>query len=50
MCCLQAVIHEGLRMRPPAPVLTLKVMPPEGGYMGDKFVPGGTAVTSNRYV
>ncbi|KAK7715156.1 hypothetical protein SLS64_003853 [Diaporthe eres] len=45
---LQAVIHEGLRMRPPAPVLTPKVMPPEGGYMGGKFIPGGTAVTSNR--
>ncbi|KAI0449059.1 cytochrome P450 monooxygenase [Xylaria acuta] len=46
---LQAVIHEGLRMRPPAPVLTPKVVPPEGEHIGGKFIPGGTAITSNRY-
>ncbi|KAI1499378.1 pisatin demethylase [Biscogniauxia marginata] len=44
---LQAIIYEGLRMRPPAPGLYPKAVPPEGDVLAGKFVPGGTAVGMN---
>ncbi|KAI1487754.1 BcABA1, cytochrome P450 monooxygenase [Biscogniauxia mediterranea] len=44
---LQAIIYEGLRMRPPAPGLYPKAVPPEGDVLGGVFVPGGTAVGMN---
>jgi len=43
----QAVIYEGMRMRPPSPLLFLKVVPPEGDVIDGKFVSGGTAVGMN---
>ncbi|KAK2603267.1 hypothetical protein N8I77_009738 [Diaporthe amygdali] len=44
---LQAVIYEGLRMRPPAPIKFPKVVPPRGDVIDGKFIPGGTAVGWN---
>ncbi|KAI0485538.1 pisatin demethylase [Xylaria cf. heliscus] len=44
---LQAVIYEGLRMRPPVPGLYPKSVPPEGDMVHGKFVPGGTAIGMN---
>ncbi|KAK3362327.1 pisatin demethylase [Lasiosphaeria hispida] len=44
---LQAVIYEGLRMRPPTPGLFLKAVPPEGDYIDGKFIPGGVGVGAN---
>lgn len=41
----QALIYEGLRMRPPAPVVFGKVVPPEGDVIDGKFLPGGITVT-----
>ncbi|KAL7629693.1 hypothetical protein AAE478_001216 [Parahypoxylon ruwenzoriense] len=44
---LQAVLYEGMRMRPPAPGLYPKAVPPEGDVVHGKFIPGGTAIGSN---
>ncbi|KAI0195845.1 pisatin demethylase [Xylaria flabelliformis] len=44
---LQAVVYEGLRMRPPAPSLYPKSVPPEGDVIHGKFIPGGTAIGMN---
>ncbi|KAI0479423.1 BcABA1, cytochrome P450 monooxygenase [Xylariaceae sp. FL0804] len=44
---LQAIIYEALRMRPPAPGLYPKVVPPEGDVICGHFVPGGTAIGMN---
>ncbi|OTA97460.1 hypothetical protein M434DRAFT_391921 [Hypoxylon sp. CO27-5] len=44
---LQAVIYEGIRMRPPAPGLYPKRVPPEGDVIHGKFIPGGTAIGMN---
>ncbi|KAI6084808.1 BcABA1, cytochrome P450 monooxygenase [Hypoxylon rubiginosum] len=44
---LQAVIYEGIRMRPPAPGLYPKSVPPEGDVIHGKFIPGGTAIGMN---
>lgn len=44
---VQAVVYEGLRMRPPVPLHFPKVVPPEGDTVGGRFVPGGTAVGWN---
>ncbi|KAI1395877.1 BcABA1, cytochrome P450 monooxygenase [Hypoxylon fuscum] len=44
---LQAVIYEGMRMRPPAPGLYPKSVPPEGDVIDGKFIPGGTAIGMN---
>ncbi|KAI5861641.1 BcABA1, cytochrome P450 monooxygenase [Durotheca rogersii] len=44
---LQAVLYEGMRMRPPAPGLYPKAVPPEGDVIHGKFIPGGTAIGSN---
>ncbi|KAJ8130172.1 hypothetical protein O1611_g3455 [Lasiodiplodia mahajangana] len=44
---LQAVVYEGLRMRPPAPGLYPKSVPPEGDIIHEKFIPGGTAIGMN---
>jgi cytochrome P450 len=46
---LQAVIHEGLRIHPPATGLLSKVTPPEGDTINGVFVPGGTNVASNTW-
>lgn len=43
----QAVIYEGLRMRPPVPLMFPKVVPPQGDVIDGKFIPGGTAVGWN---
>ncbi|KAI1336710.1 pisatin demethylase [Xylariaceae sp. FL0016] len=44
---LQAVVYEGLRMRPPAPGLYPKSVPPEGDVIHGKFIPGGTVIGMN---
>lgn len=44
---LQALIYESLRMRSPTPGLFAKAVPPEGDYIGDMFIPGGTGVGVN---
>ncbi|KAK1757192.1 cytochrome P450 monooxygenase lolP1 [Echria macrotheca] len=44
---LQAVIHEGLRMWPPATGLGSKQVPPEGDFICGFRVPGGTQVATN---
>ncbi|KAK3938622.1 cytochrome P450 [Diplogelasinospora grovesii] len=44
---LQAVIWEGLRMRPPAVYGHYKVVPPGGDTLNGVFIPGGTAIGHN---
>ncbi|KAI0012536.1 cytochrome P450 [Xylariaceae sp. FL0662B] len=44
---LQAIIHETIRMRPPAVALFPKVLPPEGDMIDGKFIPGGTSIGVN---
>ncbi|KAL2277472.1 hypothetical protein FJTKL_15389 [Diaporthe vaccinii] len=44
---LQAVIYEGLRMRPPTRIKFPKLVPPQGDEIDGKFIPGGTAVGWN---
>ncbi|KAH8885969.1 cytochrome P450 [Thozetella sp. PMI_491] len=44
---LQAVIYEGLRMRPPVLFGHHKQVPPEGDTINDIFVPGGTDIGHN---
>lgn len=44
---LQAVIFEGLRVRPPTTYGFYKVMPAGGEHVQGKFIPGGTAVGFN---
>ncbi|KAM7219703.1 Pisatin demethylase [Rhypophila decipiens] len=39
---MQAVIKEGLRIHPPVPALTSKVVPPGGDTWGGVFLPAGT--------
>ncbi|TRX98520.1 hypothetical protein FHL15_000594 [Xylaria flabelliformis] len=47
MTCPRAVVYEGLRMRPPAPGLYPKSVPPEGDVIHGKFIPGSTAIGMN---
>ncbi|KAI1171046.1 pisatin demethylase [Nemania sp. FL0916] len=44
---LQAVVYEGLRMRPPALGLYPKTVPVGGETFHGKFIPGGTAIGIN---
>ncbi|KAI0124017.1 pisatin demethylase [Xylariales sp. AK1849] len=44
---LQAVIYEGIRMRPPAPGLYPKAVPPQGDVIHGHFIPGGTGIGMN---
>ncbi|KAI0546034.1 cytochrome P450 [Xylaria curta] len=44
---LQAVLYEGMRIRPSATASFLKEVPPEGDTIHGYFVPGGTAVGPN---
>ncbi|KAH7327949.1 cytochrome P450 [Stachybotrys elegans] len=44
---LQAVIYEGLRIRPPATLIGMKKTPPEGDTIDGYFVPGGTKVATS---
>ncbi|ORY70987.1 BcABA1, cytochrome P450 monooxygenase [Pseudomassariella vexata] len=44
---LQAIIYEGIRMRPPAPGLYPKAVPPQGDVISGYFIPGGTAIGMN---
>lgn len=41
---LLACIRESLRLWPPSFGLMQKVVPPEGDYLGGRFVPGGTRI------
>ncbi|KAH6648376.1 cytochrome P450 [Truncatella angustata] len=45
---LQAVIWEGIRMRPPATYGFYKKLPPKGETFQGTFIPGGTAVGWNQ--
>ncbi|KAI1180234.1 cytochrome P450 [Nemania sp. FL0916] len=44
---LQAVLYEGLRIRPPATATFGKEVPPEGDTIHGHFIPGGTSVGPN---
>ncbi|KAK8001025.1 hypothetical protein PG991_013247 [Apiospora marii] len=44
---LQAVLYEGLRMRPPLLGLMPKIVPPGGDTLAGRYVPAGTAICSN---
>lgn len=46
---LQACIKEGLRMYPPVTGLLAKAAPPEGAYIDNKFVRGGTQIAWNSW-
>lgn len=46
---LQAVLSEGIRMRPPAPYGHYKVVPPGGDTLNGLFIPEGTAVGHNSF-
>lgn len=46
---LQAVIKEGLRMRPPATGAFFKQVPPGGDVIDGKFIPAGTQVGTSSY-
>ncbi|KAL8351285.1 hypothetical protein RB598_006187 [Gaeumannomyces tritici] len=45
---LQAVVYEGIRMRPPLLGLLPKVVPPQGDTLAGVPVPGGTAICANQ--
>ncbi|KAL8391490.1 hypothetical protein RB595_010203 [Gaeumannomyces hyphopodioides] len=45
---LQAVVYEGIRMRPPLLGLLPKVVPPQGDTLAGVAVPGGTAICANQ--
>lgn len=44
---LQAVLYEGIRMRPPLLGLMPKIVPPGGDTLAGRYVPAGTAICSN---
>ncbi|KAH9903873.1 cytochrome P450 [Xylariomycetidae sp. FL2044] len=44
---LQAVVYEGLRMRPATVGMLSKVVPPNGDTLHGKFIPGGTSIGMN---
>ncbi|KAK8045983.1 BcABA1- cytochrome P450 monooxygenase [Apiospora saccharicola] len=44
---LQAVLYEGIRMRPPLLGLMPKIVPPGGDTLAGQHVPAGTAICSN---
>ncbi|KAG6364318.1 hypothetical protein INS49_005918 [Diaporthe citri] len=46
---LQAVVAEGIRMRPPAPYGHYKSVPPGGDTINGMFIPEGTAVGHNSF-
>ncbi|KAK3634500.1 hypothetical protein LTR56_015228 [Elasticomyces elasticus] len=46
---LMAVLHEGLRMYPPLPILVPRVVPDGGMKIDDYWVPGGTVVGVHHY-
>ncbi|KAK4957698.1 hypothetical protein LTR10_005665 [Elasticomyces elasticus] len=46
---LMAVLHEGLRMYPPLPILVPREVPSSGMKIGDHWVPGGTVVGVHHY-
>jgi cytochrome P450 len=47
MCWI--VLEEALRIFPPAPPGGQRTVPPEGAYISDKWVPGGTQVKVPLY-
>ncbi|KAI1801478.1 cytochrome P450 [Daldinia bambusicola] len=44
---LQAVVYEGLRIRPITSSLMAKAVPPGGDTIDGKFIPGGTSIGTN---
>jgi cytochrome P450 len=44
---LQACISEGLRVYPPSFQLRERMAPPDGGQLGNYFIPGGTFIGIN---
>ncbi|OCK76499.1 benzoate 4-monooxygenase cytochrome P450 [Lepidopterella palustris CBS 459.81] len=46
---LNACLEEGLRMYPPVPIGTTRIVPPEGAAICGKYVPGGITVSVSHY-
>ena len=46
---MQAVILEGMRMRPQFTGLVMKEAPPEGDTYNGMFIPGGTRIGHNTF-
>ncbi|KAH7551109.1 cytochrome P450 [Bipolaris maydis] len=49
LSCLQAVIYEAIRVRPPALYGHFKSVPAGGEMLNGVFLPGGTAISRNIY-
>jgi cytochrome P450 family 628 len=46
---LNAVIYETMRLNPPVPSSGLRLTPPEGISVNERFIPGGTTVLVPHY-
>ncbi|KAL4944995.1 Averantin hydroxylase [Aspergillus oleicola] len=46
---LQAILDESLRLYPPVPMQSNRIVPPQGAQIAGKWVPGGTSITVQQF-